>query len=730
MQYKILHTFLLLTGVVGLNETVHAQNKDTSKVQVLENVVIEAKSASQRTAEQNVKISVVNTREVQEQAATLTELINRSPGIRIRQSGGLGSGTDISVNGFQGKAIRYLKDGIPVDYLRDGFNIASLPLNTLERVEIYKGVLPISIGTDALGGAVNLVSRRSANQQLSTSYEIASFNTHRYTLNGYYTDDAKKWFASVDFFYNYSDNDYKAKVKVTDPVTSNQQYDRVRLFHNAFNNVYGEVSGGVTNRKWADELKISVTAFNLNREQNYPALMTDPYGAVKGKQSSIVPTLRYKKSFFNNKLFIDQFLVHNVVNVQRIDTLSGRYDWYGNFYPVPGRIGESRQAALSDIDYTNTTSRTFIKYQLNANHVIEINNVYTDLQQKGTDPYGPKLDGTGTSIISIPAGYKKLVTGIGLSSKFLDGAFETLVMFKNYHYQSSGIEAWQSRIITENDQVKQSGNNFGVGGAIKYNIHKYSFIRFSAELANRLPDQEEIFGDALWTVPNFSLKPERSLNINLGYRLSNEKNNSFEVNAFYRRTEDLILLIPIQAPYAQYQNIENVKGFGMEADGVYHFSKVLSANANFTWQDIRLFNINSSTDQWQNNARLRNTPYFFANAGLNAKFQHLFKQNDALKLYSYYSFVREYYLETIPKRLEPGGFLGLFGKSTVNTELIIPDQHFLSAGINYAPLRNLLTMGFEVKNILNKDLYDNYRVQKAGRSFHFKIVYTIQSKNK
>ncbi|HRN58146.1 MAG TPA: hypothetical protein PLL71_16925, partial [Agriterribacter sp.] len=90
------------------------------------------------------------------------------------------------------------------------------------------------------------------------------------------------------------------------------------------------------------------------------------------------------------------------------------------------------------------------------------------------------------------------------------------------------------------------------------------------------------------------------------------------------------------------------------------------------------------------------------------------------------SFVREYYLETIPKRLEPGGFLGLFGSSTVNTELIIPDQHLWSTGLNYAPFKNKFSIGVEVKNILNQDLYDNYRVQKAGRSFHCKINYTIQ----
>jgi outer membrane receptor protein involved in Fe transport len=719
--------FYIATALLGCTQLQAQETTDTvPKPRELGGVTVNATSATQKSKQQPVTATVVNARAAYEQSATLTELMNRSAGVRLRQAGGLGAATDVSINGFQGKAIRYLKDGIPVDYLRDGFNIASLPVNTLERVEIYKGVLPVSLGADALGGAVNLISRRSQPKYVAASYEVASFNTHRITLNGYYSDPAKKWFVAADAFYNYSDNNYKAKVKVTDPVTSNQVYDRVPLFHNRFNNMYGEVSGGVTNRSWADELKISVAAFYLHRQQNHPALMTDPYGAITGKQSSVVPSLRYKKTLLDGSLSVDQFLVHNTVTVKRTDTLAGRYDWYGNFYPISGRIGESRQPALSTIDYTNTTSRTYIKYKLSQQHTLELNNVFTALQQQGTDPYGPRLDGTDIMVISLPASYQKSVTGAGLTSVFLEDKLETRLMAKFYHYRSSGTEAWQSRPITKTDAVTQSGNNWGTAVAAKYALTSNSFVRLSAELANRLPDQEELFGDGIWTVPNFALSPERSLNINLGYRLTNTRNNALEVNTFYRRTEDLILLIPVQAPYAQYQNIRNVKGFGLEADGLYHLNPVVSINGNFTWQDIRLFKLSSATDQWQNKARLRNTPYFFANAGITAQLKKLLLANDQLKVYSYYNFVKAYYLETIPKRLEPSGFLGLFGRPEVNTALIIPDQHLWSAGFYYAPYVSKLSFGFEVKNILNQDLYDNYRVQKAGRSFHFKINYTIQ----
>ena len=51
--------------------------------------------------------------------------MNRSAGIRIRQTGGLGSNAGLMMNGFQDRAIKNFKDGIPMDYLGAGYNIGA-----------------------------------------------------------------------------------------------------------------------------------------------------------------------------------------------------------------------------------------------------------------------------------------------------------------------------------------------------------------------------------------------------------------------------------------------------------------------------------------------------------------------------------------------------------------------------------------------------------------------------
>src|SRR5690606_22370801 len=127
--------------------------------------------------------------------------------------------------------------------------------------------------------------------------------------------------------------------------------------------------------------------------------------------------------------------------------------------------------------------------------------------------------------------------------------------------------------------------------ALKFQFSPRHLVRFSGEYSNRLPDHNELFGDGVWVVQNFGIRPERSLNFNLGWRTAVRERYTLEFNSFYRRTRDLILLVPIQAPYARYENQQNVKGIGLEADGTVQLGPRFNLSANATWQNMRLFGI-------------------------------------------------------------------------------------------------------------------------------------------
>lgn len=690
----------------------------------LAEVTVVGQSEREQIKQAPIRAIFIDTRAVSTQALTLTDLMNRSPGIRVRQSGGLGSSPELSINGFQGKAIKYFRDGVPIDHLGDGFNLSSLPVEMLDRVEVYKGVLPAFLGADALGGAVNLVSASSGDHPTRAFYEIGSFNTHRVGLMATRGSRDGKWSYGAEAFYNYSDNDYKALLRVVDPDTRHLESKRLPLFHNAYSHVMGDIHGSITNRWWTDELKLSISGFGLKKEQQHPTLMTDPYGALHHKQQTLVPSLRYKHRLLEDRLTIDHYTSYNDLRSSRIDTLAGRYDWYGGFTPSMS-IGESRLPSQSQISERQWVSRTHLGYRLFPATRLELNHVFSTAARDGADPLGPRME-DGSDVLGFTSHYQKHVFGLALEQFFFGEKLQNQLMAKHYRYLASGLQnTWLSRQVTESDRRETTNSYWGVTEALKYRLSATHFIRGALELTYRLPEREELFGNNVFLVPNFELRPERSFNANLGYHAQFFDRLTTQANAFYRRTKDLILLVPIQAPNAQYQNQENVRGYGFDLDLAYRMSSNYRIMANATWQDLRLFGIRHAQDTWKNDARLRNTPYFFANLNLVGNYTDIWGNGENLQVFLHYNYMREFYLETIPKALEAGGFLGLAGSASINSNLLIPDQHLLSAGFDYGFASDQLHVAMECRNLLNREVYDYYRVQRPGRSFHLKLTYKL-----
>ncbi|WP_052072365.1 TonB-dependent receptor [Sphingobacterium deserti] len=729
-EYVVLATAL---GYAEFRDTVLLSDKDKSiNIELattnsrIDEVHVTGQSATQQVREQPIRAVVIDTRAVAQQPATLAEVMNRAPGIRIRQSGGLGNAVDVSINGFQGNAVQYFRDGIPLEYLGGGYGINNVPLNLLERVEVYKGVVPVSIGGDALGGAVNLVSAQHSGTQVNASYEIASFNTHIANLSLYHTDKKDRLFFGIDAFYNYSDNNYKADVEVAN-ASANYDTVNVELFHNRYKHHFTEVYFGLKNRFWADEIRFSFAGYGIDRQSQHPALMTNPYGAVTLKNQGLVPAVRYRKKLWNDKLSIDQFISHSFTRRNRTDTLRGTYDWYGNFTPRNNDdIGESPNPSLSEIDYTQTLSRTNLAIRINDRHMLEGNMVYNRSSRVGADPYGFRFAGTEVDILSKEATYSKLITGLSWDSKWLDGKLTNQLFVKYFNFRSEGINAFLSNDTDLSKFTTATDNNWGIGNALKYQINARSFARASAELTNRLPLAEELFGNNDTRAPNFSLKPERSFNLNVGYRYSTNKMTA-ELGAFYRKTSGMIMLVPIQPPFSQFQNLDSIRGYGFDIDLTYQAHRHLELNGNVTWQDNRMVDVGSAVYKWTEGTRQRNTPYFFANLGATGLFHDVFTTKDLLKPYVHYNFIREFYLVPIPRDQEPQSFLGIFGNAEVPIKDLVPNQSLISAGFNYVFPSSNFILGAEVKNIANAKLYDYYKIQRPGRSFHLKLTYFIKS---
>ena len=179
----------------------------------------------------------VDTKEFQNSTKNLSDALAKAPGMKLRESGGVGSDMQLMLDGFSGKHVKIFIDGVPQEGVGSSFGLNNIPVNFADRIEVYKGVVPVGFGTDAIGGVINIVTnKKKRNWFLDGSYSYGSFNTHKSYVN--FGQTFKNGFTyEINAFQNYSDNDYQVDAPVEDFETGRIDKDkRVRV--KRFNDTY------------------------------------------------------------------------------------------------------------------------------------------------------------------------------------------------------------------------------------------------------------------------------------------------------------------------------------------------------------------------------------------------------------------------------------------------------------------------------------------------------------
>ena len=118
---------------------------------VLNEVTVTGKSTVQQVRDKAFNVGVVDTKKLHTTTLDIGHALDRISGVRVRESGGVGSQMNFSINGFRGKQVRFFIDGVPMDNFGSAFQLNNIPVNLSERIEVYKGVVPVGLGSDALG---------------------------------------------------------------------------------------------------------------------------------------------------------------------------------------------------------------------------------------------------------------------------------------------------------------------------------------------------------------------------------------------------------------------------------------------------------------------------------------------------------------------------------------------------------------------------------------------------
>ena len=694
----------------------------------LDEIVVTGKTLEQEKSEQPIKVDVINTKKLQALSITIPQVINQTAGVRVRQSSGIGSETTININGLQGNAIRFFRDDIPLDYLGRAFDLSLVPIRQLGAVEIYKGVLPAALGADALGGAVNFVSREFFENQLDVSYSFGSFNSHRASLSGYWKIPNSSFFTQVSSYYVSADNDYQFRTEVIDEATQTLSEQTVRRFHDGVESAFVELKTGIRDHSFADLFEVSYTKFDHQKENQNGFNIKTPFGQVEGNEKFDAISARYKKH--TGKVAIDLFGAFSDQNITLTDTSRRVYDWFGNFtVPDGASRGESGDAALIDLNFDLLVGRVLLNYQALKHLKISLSHNITDRERTGSNVFGATVNFEGERVdpLSFPANYLRNISGLQLESSFLNQKLIHIVTAKRYHISTSSLSRSFSIGVTPGFEEE----NYGFGSSVKYLFTDKVFARASYERTTRIPESGEYFGDGQFIIGNPALKPEQSDNLNIGFSsvLDSRSHYRLEINGFYRKTNDQIILQPLFLLFSQYQNQNNARILGVETSLKTTLTKRLSGIVNFTYQDARRVDIAEASQINLEKSRIPYQPYFFSTASLNYNRENLFAKNDRLQAFAVYNFVEKFIFDPISQSQEPGLFQSVDNSNISNLEdFLVPTQHQIDVGITYRLSKAPVWVNLEVNNVLNNEVFDFYRIPKPLRNYRIKIRYLL-SKN-
>ncbi len=652
----------------------------------------------------------IDTKKLSNTSLDLAHILNTVSGVRLREEGGLGSGTQINLNGFTGRHIKIFIDGVPMEGSGSSFKLNNIPVNIAERIEIYKGVVPVEFGGDALGGAINIVTSKTSNTYLDASYSYGSFNTHKSNLNFGYTSK-KGFILQLNAYQNYSDNDYKIKTKYTDLMTSSvsQQEDWFRRFHDKYHNEAVIFQTGVENKRWANRF---IVGLNYSREyaqiQN-ANLMTIVFGGKYRTSNAITPSLNYeKKNFIIKNLDVDLSVRYSDVSTNNVDTVAREYNWSGEYIDKDTQ-GEG-VATLAEFHGKTGYSVANLKYRIGENHFFSLNNMYSHYVRKTTNSAANSMQSSAATFMR----RKNEKNILGLSYKYVHSDKWNASLFGKYYY--TNVCGPVNVAITGRDQYEEQTRNsdvFGYGVAGTYFFTSDLQYKISYEKTYRLPTDTELFGDGDYENGAANIRPENSnnFNMNLSYSHYFDKKHSFTIDfgAFSRYVTDYIIRTIGSKGIATSANHGKVLGLGTDITLRYYYKNILVVGSNFSYHDMRdkeLYTAIGSESVTYNN-RVPNLPYLFGNADASYTFYRLFGKKNNLTLGYNLLFTEKF-------------FRSWAGEGA---KLYIPRQMSHDINMTYSINNGRFNIAVQAGNITDALLYDNYSLQKPGRNFSLKFRY-------
>ena len=682
-----------------------------SEVTVLDGLSVEDESEMEtapvdtKTKAESVK--VLDTKELQGSSATIAEATNRSSGVKIRQSGGLGGESKINIRGMEGRNVKVLIDGVPVDNGNGSLSVNDIPIDKIDRIEVYKSYVPERFATDGMGGVINIVTKNLPKSSITGSYSFGSFNTHKASLDAKYvwTIDSAKSRAietGISAYYNYSDNDYDFTTPYMD-TTVTREHDRyysysIAPFVNLNNFYFDRISLGASFGGMDKEIQSTAHRVEEATADAFGyglSLGLEKQNIVQGLSAALSLNFNYSKD--------------RVVDTSHVYF----FGWdKSNFKETKRSSGEMSMGSATFIERDNYTLTMpwNVDYAFNDNHSLSLSGLY---RYESQDPEDKRaISGQLLNNAGFPGYSHSVVAGISSENNFWNKRIQNVAGFKVYYYsiKADNVDGKLKR-LTDDDATNK---DFGYSESLRFKIVEPFAIKGGYQHSLRFPTREEIFGDGMYVQCAPNLKPEYSDNFTAGAELDLDKmplllRLHLEFNWFYLLMDDRIYWNNYASIPRPYYNSVGTKTSGFEIDAAIDVNEYIALSFNLTKQDAESREMDMSFGIAKG-LTIPNTPTFYMNFGAEFHIGDLFFRDDFFKLYWFANYTDDYY----------------YGwKVSEKQDRTIPSSFSQDLGVEYSIMANKFSWSFEIKNFTDELVYDKYGESKPGRAFATKVKFSL-----
>ena len=555
--------YFLLSIIFSIN--VSAQKEDSSFIN-LDSAIVTSRSIKILDTKNPLVISSITNQQIIEKGARTTpEALMGVSGVFIQKTNH--GGGSAFIRGLTGNQTLIVLDGIRLNnaIYRYGPNqyLNTIDMFTVDKTDVLKGVGSVEYGSDAMGGVIHVKTKENASKELN---KISLNNTSKFissdmektnrTAIQYATN---KWdFIGGISLKKYGDLVGGGNIGKQTPTKYNEiNYDlktRIKI-NNQSELIYSS----------QNTIQKNVPIYHKIALENFKTNQID-------YQIHYLNYLKYK--YISHKKWISEIIINASTqrSIEQRSNQKNNSSIFRNEADTVKNIGLTAEiVSKPNKNWTMNSGFDYYKDEIFSEAIETSSELNSQIFKRGLYPNGSIYK--NSSIFNIHnLNFNKLNIVAGLRYNFL-------------HIQ-------MNELTLGNIAIKPSAlvSNFG----INYQLNQHGFLFGSITTGYRAPNIDDLGSlgivDFRYEIPSYDLKPEKSLNTEIGYKYRSNKID-FSIAAFKMKLKDIIARVLVDGKVINGYNVYNKKNIessyinGTEVNYNYLLSKYLTwyTNATYTY---------------------------------------------------------------------------------------------------------------------------------------------------